>query len=248
MPRLTARLSGMATDAPGLDRFRATLDEVYREGHVVGRGGRRFAAFPTGMTRGAGEFLAELARGAATGTPAATLETGWAYGLSTLWIALGIGMGADSNSAAAARHITIDPFQTSGFDDAARVLMERAGIAERITHYAEDSALALPSLLRGSARLDFAFVDGGHLFENAFIDIFYLLQLVRPGGLIVIDDLWMPAIRTALRYFGTNCGIDIRYHAESDAARRFASLRVPERPARRAWDHFVAFGEDSRGT
>jgi hypothetical protein len=39
-----------------------------------------------------------------------------------------------------------------------------------------------------------AFVDGGHMFHNVFVGLFYLQTIVRPGGLVVLDDYWWGAL------------------------------------------------------
>ena len=39
-------------------------------------------------------------------------------------------------------------------------------------------------------RIDFAFIDGWHTFDYAMIDFFYVDLLLKPGGVLVIDDAW----------------------------------------------------------
>lgn len=53
---------------------------------------------------------------------------------------------------------------------------------------------------------DAAFVDGSHIFHNVFVDLFYLRELVRPGGLVVLDDCSYPSVAAAVRYFEVNTG------------------------------------------
>ena len=53
---------------------------------------------------------------------------------------------------------------------------------------------------------DAAFVDGSHIFHNVFVDLFFLRELVRPGGLVVLDDCHWPSVATAVRYFELNTG------------------------------------------
>ena len=53
---------------------------------------------------------------------------------------------------------------------------------------------------------DAAFVDGSHRFHEVFVDLYYLRKLVRPGGLIVLDDAEWPSVATALRYYDVNLG------------------------------------------
>jgi hypothetical protein len=78
---------------------------------------------------------------------------------------------------------------------------------------------------------------------------------VRPGGLVVVDDMWMPAVRTAVAYVEKNLGVALEPDALPSAfswRRRpqwargvpagrgdTAVLRLPsERPEPR-WDEFV---------
>ena len=39
-----------------------------------------------------------------------------------------------------------------------------------------------------------------------FVDLYFLRKVVRPGGLIVLDDDWAPSVRTAARYYEQNLG------------------------------------------
>jgi len=49
-------------------------------------------------------------------------------------------------------------------------------------------------------------VDGSHRFHEVFVDLYFLRKIVRPGGLIVMDDDWTPSVRTAVRYYEKNLG------------------------------------------
>jgi predicted O-methyltransferase YrrM len=104
-------------------------------------------------------------------------------------------------------------------------------------------------------QFDFAFIDGDHRFDGAFLDLYYMTRLVRPGGLIVLDDLWMPSIRMAVSYGEKNLDLTLEPEALPNAFRwrrrpltrgipsgsgNFAVLRTPrERPELR-WDEFEA--------
>ena len=70
----------------------------------------------------------------------------------------------------------------------------------------ERSQVALPALVAEGFVADAAFVDGSHAFHNVFVDLFYLRELVRPGGLIILDDCDWPSVATAAHYFETNAG------------------------------------------
>ena len=57
--------------------------------------------------------------------------------------------------------------------------------------------MALPRLVAKGVTADAAFVDGSHRFHEVFVDLYFLRKIVRPGGLIVLDDHWWPSVRTA---------------------------------------------------
>ena len=105
-----------------------------------------------------------------------TLETGFAYGCSTAYIM----------SATSAPHIA-----TLGFQD-------------RLQLIRQPSYLALPQLLAARTPIDFAFIDGGHRFEEIFIDWYYASMLLAQGGCVALDDTWLEATRMTASFVRTN--------------------------------------------
>ena len=81
-----------------------------------------------------------------------------------------------------------------------------AGIADLCLLFEERCQIVLPRLLSDGFLADVAFVDGSHIFHNVFVDLFYLRELVRPAGLVILDDCGYPSIATAVRYFQVNTG------------------------------------------
>jgi predicted O-methyltransferase YrrM len=75
-----------------------------------------------------------------------------------------------------------------------------------VTLLRERSPIALPRLAGEGMSADAAFVDGSHVFHNVVVDLYYLQMIIRPGGLVVLDDYWWPGVATAARYFETNLG------------------------------------------
>lgn len=219
--------------AQTLARLRELRRSLYAAGQVPGETRGSIAIHPTGLAEAAGECLLALV---IREQAAATIETGMALGLSTLFLVEGI-LNAPAD---APHHTAIDPYQTRDWRSAGLRALRESGVAQFVTLIEDDSALALPRLVSEGRRFDLGYVDGGHLFENAFLDIYYMHRLVRPGGLIVVDDLWMPAIRAAVSYATLNLGLT-REDQPDPAARRFAVLRTPTAPVSRPWDHFVPF-------
>jgi predicted O-methyltransferase YrrM len=130
------------------------------------------------------------------------VEVGLAYGSS----ALAIGEALLSVGGADPRHIVIDPYQQQAFADVGWNLLRSAGLDEITTLVAAPSSMALPQLITDGVVADAAFVDGSHRFHEVFVDLYFLRRLVRPGGLIVLDDDWTPSVRAAVRYFERNLG------------------------------------------
>src|SRR5262249_13812896 len=116
------------------------------------------------------------------------VEVGLAYASS----ALAIGEALVAGGTADPVHVVIDPLQSSDWHDVGRRLLEDAGLAPMVRMLEEPSSLALPQLVQDGVRADAAFVDGSHRFHEVFLDLAYLRRIVRPGGLVVLDDHWWP--------------------------------------------------------
>ena len=62
----------------------------------------------------------------------------------------------------------------------------------------------LPQLVAQQKTIDFAFIDGNHLFDNAFIDFFYIDRLLQIQGYLAIDDIWMLGVRKVASFVDKN--------------------------------------------
>jgi len=225
----------------GLETF---LDRSYRRGSVLDGGGSAIALAPHSIERPQGEALRDLA--IAEGAER-TIEVGLALGMSALFMCQAV-------LPRGGRHVAVDPFQAESWNGAGIRTLREAGVEELVEVIEEESQLALPRLVAEGREFDLAFVDGDHRFEGVFLDLYFMTRLVRPGGLIVIDDMWMPAVRTAVAYVERNLGATLAPDALPGAFRwrnrplsrgvpggtgDTAVLRLPrERPALR-WDEFV---------
>ena len=147
------------------------------------------------------------------------IEVGLAYGSS----ALAIGEALCSNRATNVSHIVIDPFQATSYGNVGWDAMTAAGLAAQTTFIGEPSSVTLARLVSDSVTVDAAFVDGSHRFHEVFVDLYFVRKLVRPGGLIVLDDAEWPSVATALRYFDLNLGWQ-----PVTIAGRLTARRVPE--------------------
>jgi predicted O-methyltransferase YrrM len=130
------------------------------------------------------------------------VEVGLAYASS----ALAIGEALVTVYSPHPRHIVIDPFQQLAWSNVGWELMCSAGLDSIANLMVAPSSIALPQLVTEGVTADAAFVDGSHRFHEVFVDLYFLRKIVRPGGLIVLDDDWAPSVRTAVRYYEQNMG------------------------------------------
>ena len=147
------------------------------------------------ITAEEGALLQELI---AKKCPAISLEVGLAFGVSALFICEAL------SKVEGKRHIVIDPWQGAGFGNVGLRNLEEAGFGGMIDFREQKSHIALPELAAEGARIDFAFIDGFHTFDHVLLDFFYVDLLLRPGGIVVFDDVEWPAIHRVCRYVATN--------------------------------------------
>jgi predicted O-methyltransferase YrrM len=167
------------------------------------------------------------------------VEVGLAYGSSALAIAEAL----VSPGTEGAAHLIIDVFQDQ-FHDSGWNAIVAAGLTDVCYLLRERSQFALARLVAGGFVADAAFVDGSHIFHNVFVDLFFLRELVRPGGLIVLDDCHWPSVATAVRYYEINTG----WEAEPiDRETRLRSYRLPDPKIEPSFERFAPFGLDSPG-
>ncbi|WP_432968298.1 class I SAM-dependent methyltransferase [Dactylosporangium sp. CA-233914] len=130
------------------------------------------------------------------------VEVGLAYASS----ALAIGEALITVDPPHPRHVIVDPFQDHEYSDVGWDLLRAAGLDTIARLMRAWSSVALPELVTEGLVADAAFVDGSHRFHEVFVDLYFLRKIVRPGGLIVLDDDWTPSVRTAVRYYEKNLG------------------------------------------
>jgi predicted O-methyltransferase YrrM len=168
---------------------------------------------------------------------ARTIEIGLGYGISALFVCEGlIAEGHDASV-----HVVIDPHQATRFANLGLQFLDEAGVADLVEHHPEESQIVLPRLLAASETFDLAFVDGNHRFEWFLVDLFFLGRLVRPGGVVFIDDYQLPAIARATSFFLANRGWKLESVSPADDLHQWAVLRTDVEPDTRPFTHFVDF-------
>jgi predicted O-methyltransferase YrrM len=170
------------------------LRSIISSGSVVTEDGKIRAAH-SGVSREEGEFLQEMIRRA---RPQVSVEVGCAYGISSLYICEAL------REVNAIKHIIIDPYQHSVWEDVGLANLRRAGYADIIDFHEVFSYQYLSRLTEERVTIDFAFIDGAHTFDYVLVDFFLIDKLLRPGGIVILDDLSYPSIRSVCRYVLSN--------------------------------------------
>ena len=198
------------------------LDRIYASGKVETADGEAIDAFPEGLPRAHAEEVERLVRELGL---TSTLETGMAYGLSTLAIC------AVHEQRGEGSHVAIDPFQQRDWRGIGVLNLERAGLAARARVIEARSDEALPRLRDEGLRIDFALIDGLHLFDATLVDFFHADRMLELGGVVVFHDTWMPAVTQAVAFVRANRA----YEAIESGVDGMAALRKLADDGR-AWD------------
>jgi predicted O-methyltransferase YrrM len=218
-----------------LRRVRGVIERLVRDGTAVAHSdGTLHNIFPVAVYAAEGEALREwvLREGATR-----TIEIGLGYGISALHVCEGLLGNADP----AARHVVLDPNQATRFANCGLQFLEEAGVAGMVEHHAEASEIALPRFLGEDRRFHLAFVDGNHRFDGVFLDLVYLGRLVRPGGIVFVDDYQLPAVARAVSFCVTNLGWTLEEVSAADDLHRWAVLRTSAVAETRPFDYYVDF-------
>ena len=213
-----------------VQQVRSVIDRLVRDGAVVtDSDGTTHPIFPVAVSPEEGDVLRKwVTRENAT----QTVEIGLGYGISALYICEGL----VANGRAEARHVVIDPFQTSRFADCGLQALEAAGLTRLIEHHVEKSHIVLPRFLSEGRRFDLGFVDGNHRFDSVFLDLYYLGLLVKRGGIIILDDYNLPGIKRAVAFFVTNLNWTIE-----ETSQEWVVLRTAQEADNRHFTYFVDF-------
>ncbi len=178
--------------------------------------------------------VVELLRSFGGARPLQTLEIGLGYGVSAA-VTLATGL--------VDRHLVLAYDGNAERTELARKIassQDRSGALEIRMGLSQD---LLPGLVQGGAMFDLALVDGGHRFDDVFVDTYYVARLLRPGGYMVLDDTWMPSIRHVITWLRTNMtGV----WTELPDVENIVVFRRTGGEDQREWTHFVPFGLPQR--
>ena len=180
------------------------LAELLEQGRSLGRSGKVFDDLSALSTRSNVETLHSLMLHL---EPTRTLEVGLAFGGSALSICTAH---RDLGRPPTHQHVAIDPYQTTVWDSCGLEALERASLLDYVEFHEANSALALPKLLIAESEFGFAYIDGSHLFEDVFVDAYFVLRMIVLGGVVAFDDSTNPHVAKVLRFLRRNCKAGLR--------------------------------------
>jgi predicted O-methyltransferase YrrM len=171
------------------------LEEILRTGRVRTVDQTGEIPLDSAVTADVGEFLQGLI---ARKKPHTTLEIGLAHGVSALFICEAL------RKCGGAKHITIDPNQSTQFRGIGINHLRLAGFGDLVELHELPSHRVLPQLEASGITVEFAFIDGWHTFDYALTDFFHVDRVLAEGGIVVFDDAFFPGVHQACRYVATN--------------------------------------------
>ena len=128
--------------------------------------------------------------------PKHTLETGVAFGVSTLAITSSLPSGS--------MHYGVDPCQFSEHNGAAISALEKSKLEDKFTLLEGPSHLMIPTLINKNVKIDFALIDGWHTFDYTLVDFFLIDKILNKNGIIAIHDMDMLSKQKVLGYILTH--------------------------------------------
>jgi predicted O-methyltransferase YrrM len=174
-------------------RIHEQILRTYQTRTLIGEDGIEHKLRPGAVSFERGEFLSQMISRAGA---VRTLETGCGSGLSALFIL----EATVKNGAEAGAHLIMDPEQDSFFQGVGKRLIKNAGAWEVVNFHLERSQIVMPRLWDAGQIFDAVYIDGDHKFDGVFCDAYYAHRLLKPGGIVVIDDVWMDAVYLACHF------------------------------------------------
>jgi predicted O-methyltransferase YrrM len=156
-----------------------------------------------------------------------TAEIGFAYGYSAAYII----------SATGGRHIVIDPYQKE-FQDLGIKNLKALGFQDKYDFREQPSHMALPELLKEGKAFDFVFIDGGHRFDDIFIDWYYSDLLLEKSGYVLFHDSWMRSTQVVTDFIRANRA---DYKETPVPLKNLLLFQKGNNKDERRWDHFEEF-------
>jgi len=150
--------------------------------------------------------------------PKQTLEIGMACGASSLLFAsFHQRRCAESDENAQGTHLAIDPFQPYLWDSVAVKYLKEENLESIVQLEVGYSSIVLPTLISEKKQYGLIYVDGSHIFEDVFVDMYFCVRLLSDNGLIVFDDCTDPHVKKVIGFLRANLRAVLKEVDLSDA-------------------------------
>lgn len=226
-----------------------SLSKLISQGRAVGASGKVFELGAL-STKNNLEILSRIVldRGVSE-----SLEIGLAFGGSALAI---LGAMRAKHGLLPFKHTAIDPFQRTVWDSVAVGLIAAESFDQNFTLIEEPSSLALPSLVKHGGKYQLIYIDGSHLCEDVFVDMYFAIDLLDENGIVVFDDCCDKHVAKVIKFVRTNLHqvleeVDLDRFGEATSFRKQVARALGYRQAvgfrrtsqsRRPWNaRFVGF-------
>lgn len=162
-----------------------------------------------------------------------TCEIGLGYGKSALYILCAALKNNEDNNY---KHIVMDPFQ-SKYEYGAITNFKKVKADQSIEFQEEYSHFVLPTLVKSERKFDFILIDGGHKYDDQFVDFYYSDLLAENGAYILLHDTWMRSTALLISYIKSNRKDYKHIHVPLRNLCLFQKIA----PDNRDWLHFKEF-------
>lgn len=218
-------LHSYALDDPS---FTAALRSLHAHENQMGIDGRKHAVNDiSGVNPEDGKLLYDICR---TVKARNTLEIGFAYGVSTMYILAALranGFGT---------HTAIDPFEKSEWDGIGLQKVVETHSEAQFRFIEEKSITAIHQL--SGQQYDFIFIDGSHLFDDALLDFKLADTHCSDNCVIAFHDAgWMPAVQKTVHFIERNRADYVRLRSPVGIIALFRRIGTDKRD----WQHFADF-------
>jgi len=130
--------------------------------------------------------------------PSLSIEIGLAYGFSALFI---LDSMFENNYG---KHIAIDPGEVTYWHGIGLKSIHDLGFDDRFEWQEAMSIDVLSKMCLDNVRAQYIYIDGHHTFDASLIDFCCSDRILDIGGVIILDDLWMPSIKTVVSFIKSN--------------------------------------------
>jgi ribosomal protein S18 acetylase RimI-like enzyme len=148
------------------------------------------------------EYALALYRQVKARRPRTIVEIGMASGVASLSM-----LAALKEIDEGGRLITIDPFQndpSAAWAGVGLANIQRAGFAPIHTFIEQVDYLALPKLVESGQKIQFAYIDGSHVFDYTLLDFFFVDKMMDVSGVVGFNDCGYRAVYRVLNYVKTH--------------------------------------------